>query len=234
MSKSILPVVIGIFLVGWGQPILAAKCVQPTTCDPTFGCVNAGPPYCSPDPMFNTLYETLGHEDPAYWPPGNEGGGYVEQEPNTHKLECNMSHYAPVKWQPGYSDIKEPAWAWLNPAQTIRVVTQTNVAPAGYPIPVAGVTNTLTKTTVLFNRANNPYNGPWSYIDPSNQAGGVITINVNWTSIQMGLAVAAHEAVHQQLNGGTNESLYNGYGKQAVDAYNADGSGAACAGVPNF
>ena len=44
----------------------------------------------------------------------------------------------------------------------------------------------------------------------------------------------SHEAGHQLNDGGTDEALYNGYGKAAVDAYNADGGGAQCAGPSNF
>lgn len=231
MSKNVMLVVIGVAMIGSMEPLLAT-CIQPTTCDPVNGCVNSGPPVCSGNSRFLTLY-TIGQESTSYWPPGGSGSGYVGIDPNTPKLNCAMQHYAPIKWQSGWSNSRIRAFAWTDAARSQIILTSNYSPPVGYTFPIAGMTNTQTRTTLLYGAAYSSYNRPYYYIDPNNQAGGVISYTPNWSSIQMELATATHEAGHQRDNGGTNETLYNGYGKEAVDAYNADG-GAACASQPNF
>jgi hypothetical protein len=164
---------------------------------------------------------------------GSVCAGYIELQPNTAKLNCAMQHYAPIKWQSGWSNFRMSAFAWTDAVRSKTVFTPTYSPPPGYAFPIPGVTNTATHATYLYGAAYSPYARPWNYIDPNNQSGGVISYTPDWSRIDMELATAAHEAAHQQANGGTNENLYNGYGKEAADAYDADGSGAACAGMPN-
>ena len=217
MLKTVMSATLGMAMLGSMQPLLA-NCVQPVTCTPD-ECEKQGDPVCTGDPTFNNLYYTIGQESTAYWPPG-DGTGYIQMQPNTAKLNCLMNKYAPVKWQAGWSNYKMDAFAWTDAAKSSTVYTPTNSPPPGYAFPVAGVTNTGTHDTRIFLAGYNPYQGPWNY---SNSPGGTVySYTANWTRLQMELATAAHEAGHQLADGGSDENLYNGDGKAAVDNYDAD------------